>query len=261
MSAGLPTTILVMAKAPVPGRVKTRLTPPFTPTQAAGLAEAALLDTLTAVLATPAGRRILMLDGEPGPWLPPGIEVRTQRGSGLDERIADALVVADGPALVVGMDTPQLTPCHLNVDWARLDAWFGPALDGGFWALGLREPDPAVVLGVEMSQSWTGAVQLGRLFDARLRVGRLPTLRDVDTASDATEVATLIPGSRFAGRHSEYLARVRAGQGRGVSHRVGRNSGTDRSESVVRSEARATALASQRDSPCPTLPAPSTIGS
>ncbi|GAB2471058.1 hypothetical protein GCM10027162_78090 [Streptomyces incanus] len=69
------TTLLVIAKEPRPGRVKTRLTPPFTPGQAAELAEAALADTLHAVAATPAARRVLVLDGAPGPWLPPGFDV------------------------------------------------------------------------------------------------------------------------------------------------------------------------------------------
>ncbi|NEB80628.1 glycosyltransferase, partial [Streptomyces sp. SID14478] len=56
------TTVLVLAKAPVPGRVKTRLTPPFTPVEAARLAAAALRDTLDAVLAAPARRRVLVLE-------------------------------------------------------------------------------------------------------------------------------------------------------------------------------------------------------
>jgi glycosyltransferase A (GT-A) superfamily protein (DUF2064 family) len=199
------TTLLVLAKAPAPGRVKTRLTPPFTPAEAAGLAEAALCDTLAAVLAAPARRRILVLDGEPGTWLPAGIEVRRQRGGGLDERIAAAFADADGPTLLVGMDTPQLTPRQLDVRWDGVDAWIGPAADGGFWALGLREPVPGLVLGVPMSCSCTGAVALGRLRDAGLRVGGLARLRDVDTAADAAEVAALAPATRFAARHRAYL--------------------------------------------------------
>ncbi|MFC9290815.1 glycosyltransferase, partial [Streptomyces sp. NPDC057052] len=66
-------TLLVIAKEPLPGRVKTRLTPPFAPWEAAALAEAALADTLAAVAAAPAVRRRLVLDGAPGPWLPPGL--------------------------------------------------------------------------------------------------------------------------------------------------------------------------------------------
>jgi uncharacterized protein len=148
-----------MAKEPVPGRVKTRLVPPCTPRQAAALAEAALADTLHAVLAAPARRRVLVLDGEPGPWLPPGFDVVPQCGGSLDERLAAAFAAVPGPALLIGMDTPQLTPALLAVDWEAADAWFGPAADGGFWGLGLRRPDGALVRGVPMSTADTGAVQ------------------------------------------------------------------------------------------------------
>ena len=64
--------LVVIAKEPVPGRVKTRLTPPFTPVQAAALAEASLSDTLAAVAATTVARRVLALEANPGRWLPPG---------------------------------------------------------------------------------------------------------------------------------------------------------------------------------------------
>lgn len=199
-------TLLVMAKSPVPGQVKTRLTPPFTPTEAAALAEASLSDTLELVRSTPAARRVLALEGSPGPWLPAGIEVLPQRGRGLDERIGHALSAVSGPVLLVGMDTPQLTLRHLAVDFSDHDAWFGPAVDGGFWGLALREPDPSLVLGVPMSRADTGALQLRRLREAGLRVGMLPTLRDVDTAPDAVEVAAECTaagvGGRFAARHA-----------------------------------------------------------
>ena len=81
--ASRPLHVLVMAKAPVPGRVKTRLCPPCTWDQAAAIAEAALADTLAAVVACRATRKVVALDGEPGPWLPPGVEVISQRGHGL----------------------------------------------------------------------------------------------------------------------------------------------------------------------------------
>ncbi|MGW5614008.1 TIGR04282 family arsenosugar biosynthesis glycosyltransferase [Streptomyces sp. NPDC003877] len=194
------TTLLVIAKEPRPGRVKTRLTPPFTPRQAAELAEAALADTLRAVAAAPAVRRLLVLDGRPGDWLPPGFDVVPQCAGGLDERLADAFARCTGPALLVGMDTPQVTPELLTVDFGGVDAWFGPAEDGGFWALGLAEPDPGLLRGVPMSTAVTGAVQRRRLVEAGLRVRDLPRLRDVDTAADAHAVAALVPGGRFAAR-------------------------------------------------------------
>lgn len=114
MSAGTPgpgpagaTTLLVIAKEPLPGRVKTRLTPPFSPAEAARLAEAALADTLHTVLALPAARRVVVLAGAPGPWLPPGIEVVEQGPGGLDERLAAAFGACTGPTLLIGMDTPR----------------------------------------------------------------------------------------------------------------------------------------------------------
>ncbi|MEU2775075.1 DUF2064 domain-containing protein [Streptomyces sp. NPDC007162] len=205
------TTLLVIAKEPCPGRVKTRLTPPFSPEQAAALAEASLADTLHAVAGTPATRRVLALDGAPGPWLPPGFDVVPQCAGGLDARLADAFAHCAGPTLLIGMDTPQVTPALLSVDFTDRDAYFGPAEDGGFWALGLADPDPGLLLGVPMSTPRTGAVQRRRLVAAGLRVRDLPRLRDVDTAADAAAVAALVPHSRFAAR----LARCTAHSGTG----------------------------------------------
>ncbi|MCH0566006.1 MULTISPECIES: DUF2064 domain-containing protein [unclassified Streptomyces] len=206
-------TLLVIAKEPQPGRVKTRLTPPYTPAQAAELAAAALADTLRTVAETPASRRVLVLDGRPGPWLPPGFDVVPQCGGGLDERLAAAFAACTGPALLIGMDTPQVSPELLTVDFADCDACFGPAHDGGFWALGLAAPDPELLRGVPMSRDDTGAVQRGRLVGAGLRVRDLPPLRDVDTAADADAVAAQAPHGRFAAE----LARVRvAAQGGAV---------------------------------------------
>lgn len=193
-------TLLVIAKAPVPGRVKTRLTPVYSPEEAARLAEAALVDTLGVVLATPARRRVLVLDGVPGAWLPAGIEVVPQCAGGLDARLAHAFGLCEGPALLIGMDTPQVTVELLTagLELAPGHASFGPADDGGFWALGLATPDPSLLRGVPMSAPGTGAVQRGRLTGAGLVVRDLPLLRDVDTAQDAHAVAAAAPRTRFA---------------------------------------------------------------
>ncbi|MFC9128225.1 DUF2064 domain-containing protein [Streptomyces sp. NPDC057099] len=204
------TTLLVIAKEPLPGRVKTRLCPPFTPEEAATLAEAALTDTLCAVAAAPARRRILVLEGKAGPWLPPGFDVVAQCAGGLDTRLAAAFAACDGPALLIGMDTPQVTPGLLTVDFDGYDACFGAAEDGGFWALGLAAPDPELVREVPMSTPTTGAVQRARLVAAGLNVRELPCLRDVDTAADAEAVAAAAPHGRFAAA----LAGLRNGDGR-----------------------------------------------
>lgn len=203
------TTLLVIAKSPAPGRVKTRLTPPYSPTQAAALAEAALIDTLRTVAEAPARRRVLVLDGPSGPWLPAGIEVVPQVSGGLDARLAAAFGCCDGPALLIGMDTPQVSTRLLAAPldqhaWHDCDAWFGPAADGGFWALGLAVPAPQLLLGVPMSTSTTGAHQRGRLTAAGLRVRDLPVLVDVDTAADASAVAAAAPDGEFARRMAAF---------------------------------------------------------
>lgn len=195
--------LIVIAKEPVPGRVKTRLTPAYTPAEAAALATAALHDTLAAVAAAPARRRVLALSGTPGPWLPGGFEVVAQRGAGLDERLAHAFADAyDGrPLVLIGMDTPQVTPALLARAGRALrgrDAVFGAARDGGFWLLGLRRPDARLLRGVPMSRPDTGTLQLARLRAAGLTVAAMPELTDVDTPADAETVAALAPGGRFA---------------------------------------------------------------
>ncbi len=89
------------------------------------------------------------------------MEVVPQCAGGLDERLAGAFAGCDGPALLIGMDTPQVTPELLTVDFADCDAWFGPAADGGFWALGLADPDPGLLRGVPMSTPHTGPCNAG----------------------------------------------------------------------------------------------------
>lgn len=208
-------TLLVIAKEPLPGRVKTRLHSRFTPEQAGELAAASLLDTLDVVSSTPVARRVLVLDGAPGPWVPQGFEVLLQRGDGLDDRLAaafdDAAVDGPGPILLLGMDTPQVTPALLDVDWTGADALLGLSADGGYWAVGLRRPTPGALAGVPMSTDHTGRDQLARLRDLGLRVRLLPELLDVDTPTDAVEVARANPATRFAATHRRLLCTVPTG--------------------------------------------------
>lgn len=191
----------MIAKAPIPGRVKTRLCPPCTPTEAAGLAEAALSDTLAAMRATPADRRIVVLDGQPDAWLGHGFEVIAQRGDGLAERLAGAFEDIGEPALVVGMDTPQVQPAALAEGLsalARTPAVLGAAHDGGYWSIGLRTPDRRVFEGIPMSSTSTGAAQRQRLADLGLDVTSITALADVDDIETARAVAASAPETAFA---------------------------------------------------------------
>jgi glycosyltransferase A (GT-A) superfamily protein (DUF2064 family) len=204
--------VLVLAKEPVPGRVKTRLCPPCTPAEAARIAAAALADTLDAAVRTAP----VVLAAAGALAAPPGGIVVPQRGDGLAERIAGAFADAGpGPTLQIGMDTPQAGPALLGAGLARLDrsvdAVLGLAEDGGWWALGLHDPDHARLLAaVPMSTPDTGRLTLAALHGAGLRVGLLPLLRDVDTWADAVAVAELAPGGRFAAAVATVAAGARA---------------------------------------------------
>ena len=200
--------IILIAKAPVPGRVKTRLSPPCSPEQAARLAAAALADTLAAIRSTPVRRRVVAFDGNPQLADLRGLDVVQQRGAGLGERLAhafaDAAVGAGAelPTLLIGMDTPQLTPALLTHAFdvlAGADAALGPAPDGGWWALALRDPAYAAVLaGVPMSRVDTGERTERALIGQGIRLALLSEIPDVDTFADARLVAEQAPNSLFA---------------------------------------------------------------
>jgi uncharacterized protein len=196
-------TVIVVAKAPVAGQVKTRLCPPLTFADAAFVARAALRDTLRAAVRAAPGRVLLALDGVAGAWLDGfDVDVVAQRGDGLDARIAAAFAAAGcGAAVLVGMDTPQLT-ADLLADAMRAltahDAVIGMSTDGGFWLVGARRPRRALFEGVPMSRSDTGARQYARLRAHALDVDRLRALRDVDEFDDALAVAELAPSTEFA---------------------------------------------------------------
>ena len=195
--------LVVMAKAPVAGRAKTRLCPPLAHGEAAALAQAALADTLQAVAWTPSSRRIVALEGAPGPWLPAGFELIEQRGADLAARLSNVVRDVGEPLLLLGMDTPQLTRALLCEALERLaepqtGAVLGPTDDGGYWTIGLATPDPRVFDGVPMSTCETAERQRARLRELGLRTTQLAALRDVDTFEDAVAVAAAAPWTRFA---------------------------------------------------------------
>jgi glycosyltransferase A (GT-A) superfamily protein (DUF2064 family) len=211
-------TLLVVAKAPVPGEAKTRIARTIGDEAAADLAAAALLDTLATVTAVGWPVVVAMTGDlsraaradEIRAALEP-LRVVPQRGEGLGERLANAHVDAAAGSTAgvvqVGMDTPQL----LVADY--LDAGrtvelgsivVGPATDGGWWLLGLPDPSLAAALQhVEMSTSETGARTVEALGGD---VVMLRTLPDMDTWDDAMAIAGAIPISRLADAVSRQLA-------------------------------------------------------
>ncbi len=204
------TNLVLIAKQPVSGKAKTRLSPDLTLAQAARVAAACIDDTVAALALVPSTRRILFFDGDRAPASTADFEVIAQPSGELDERLAWIFDFLTEPTLLVGMDTPQLTPAHLAPalpSWPDdVDAWYGPASDGGFWALGMRDPRGDLVRGVPMSRDDTGAIQLARLESVGLRVGQLQQLTDVDTFADAIDVSAIAPHTRFARELARALA-------------------------------------------------------
>jgi uncharacterized protein len=190
MTAIIAGAMMVIAKTPVIGRVKTRLCPPLSLDQACDVAWACLLDTLDTAASVPAARHVLVLDGEPGPWIPGIFEVIPQRGSGLAERLAAAFSDVADAGIVVAMDTPQVTQEQLCVGLRAIadgaDAVLGLADDGGYWVIGLRcgVDVTAVFENVPMSTSQTGAAQRRQLDLLGLGTTMLPSQRDIDTMED-----------------------------------------------------------------------------
>ena len=204
-------TVLVVAKAPVPGLAKTRVAKTVGLELAAELAAAALLDTLGAVGST-GWPVVIAVTGDLG-VAARGEEIRAaiapftvieQRGKGLSERLAAAHADADaGFGIVqVGMDTPQLSAVDLWAAGEALDnhdAVVGPAIDGGWWLLALRSAIHANVLTtVPMSRPDTGRLTVQALTEAGADVGTVPPLSDVDHWEDALALAADYPNLRMS---------------------------------------------------------------
>ena len=203
--------VLVMAKAPEPGLVKTRLGAEIGMQRAARVAAAALLDTLAAAAAAVgverchlslAGALDRAVQGDELRSALAGWTVHPQGVGDLGARLAGAHSHVPGTVVQVGMDTPHLTAEGLLRAAALLadhDAVLGPAEDGGWWVLALRDPAAASVLArVPMSTPTTYDDTWAALAASGLDVVATETLRDVDEVPDAEAVARLAPGSLFA---------------------------------------------------------------
>jgi len=201
-------TLLIVAKAPVPGLAKTRIAATVGPEAAADLAAAALLDTLDVATSCDANV-VVALTGDLGSAARSaeigqalaGVSVIDQRGVGLAERLAHAHADAagHGPVVQIGMDTPQVTVDDLTAADALIQsdgAVLGLAADGGWWLLGMDDATRAEFLvDIPMSAADTGART-----SAALGIGqpRLRELRDMDTWADAVAIAAEVPGRRIA---------------------------------------------------------------
>ena len=211
----IPVTLVVIAKAPLPGFAKTRLAASVGDSAAADIAAAALLDTLDAVDATPVQDRVVAMTGDLTQASSSrqirsrlaDVHVVEQRGDDFSARLANAIVDAGAvagpnPVLLIASDTPQVTP-ELLADCAQAllttDVVFGMARDGGWWVLGVTEPAMAECLHtIPTSRADTGPATLEALRDRELRVHLVAELSDVDTVDDVEAVRIECkPDSRF----------------------------------------------------------------
>jgi glycosyltransferase A (GT-A) superfamily protein (DUF2064 family) len=178
--------------------VKTRLTPPLEPAQAAALAEGMLRDAVERCLASPAFETVLLFaPPEEEAWFraafPDLADLRPQRGAGLAERLASGFeeLLAEVPGrtvVAVGSDQPLVLPERIAEAHAALergaDVVLGPDLGGGYYLVGLSAAHPELFLGVEMGSAgmYAATVELAR--GLGLSVERLPTGYDVDVERD-----------------------------------------------------------------------------
>ena len=190
--------LAVMARAPEPGRVKTRLVPPLSYERAAELYRCLLLDKLLQVAGlsaidpylayTPIEARQSMLE-----LLPKAVTLIPQAGSSLGDRLhrLSAILLERGhqAAILIDSDSPTLPTPYLLDAIARLqrgtiDLVLGPAEDGGYYLIGLKRPCRALFDGIP----WSGATVLNetlhRAAIQRLQVATLPPWFDVDTPED-----------------------------------------------------------------------------
>lgn len=190
--------VLVVAKAPTPGRSKTRLVPPLTAFQAAALHGCLLLDTVAGCRREVTDTRVLFgleSDRLPLATLLPGVPLVQQGGRGLADalRLGVARHVVEGPVAIVSSDIPGVPPGALTAAFEALadgvDVVLGPAMDGGYWLIAMREADSRPFEEIPWSTPAVYAVTRARCEAAGLRVVELETWRDVDTLVDLAIIA------------------------------------------------------------------------
>ncbi|HEX9023956.1 MAG TPA: TIGR04282 family arsenosugar biosynthesis glycosyltransferase [Geobacteraceae bacterium] len=191
--------LLIFAKKPLPGKVKTRMVPPLSPLQAAELYGCMLGDVLAkaARYAAAEGRFLFYEEadqaGEYFTGRSGGMTSLPQCGADLGERMAEAFraVFARGygAAVVIGTDAPDLPLHFIDMAFQRLEggdceAVFGPCEDGGYYLLGMKKLHSQLFRDVPWSSGAVLQVSLQRAWDAGIAVSLLPSWHDVDTAAD-----------------------------------------------------------------------------
>jgi uncharacterized protein len=201
-----PNTLLVVAKLPIPGQTKTRLCPPLSHAQAADLYECFLRDTLDIMRKVHDVQCVIgFLPEDAGDYfqqLAPDMNLTCQSGESLGERLdhllTDALVKGSQRAVVMDSDSPTLPSEYISQALDQLadaDVVLGPTQDGGYYLIGLKQPQPHLLRQVQMSTSHVLADTLGLAKATGLVVSLLPTWYDIDTIDDLFQLDGEINGS------------------------------------------------------------------
>jgi rSAM/selenodomain-associated transferase 1 len=188
----------LFARAPIAGEVKTRLCGPLTPQQACELHRALVRDAWETLDAFRGWAEVFLYGSREHPeWRElAGPQFRVQSGPDLGARLrhcfAEIRSLGGGPILILGSDSPAIPAAALAAWPALLEfapAVLGPAEDGGYYAVGCREPDPAMFDGVR----WSGPDTLTQTLAAFRQIGwepaLLPVHYDVDTPEDLVRLA------------------------------------------------------------------------
>jgi rSAM/selenodomain-associated transferase 1 len=198
--------LALFAKAPLPGRVKTRLVPPLTPEEAAGVARALLLATIESLVAALPARWTLFLDGPPDDGLRAraaarDLEIVNQASGDLGARLGEAFrrLRAAGARRVIalGADGPTLPPERLAdaIDaLAACDVVLGPTEDGGYYLVGSAVEGEEIFREIPWSTGAVLATTLDRAAEAGLSVRLLPPWYDVDSMGDLRRLRGEVSG-------------------------------------------------------------------
>jgi rSAM/selenodomain-associated transferase 1 len=215
-----PVAVVIMAKAPQTGEVKTRLSPPLSPTDAAKLYRCFLLDKIEQVTALEAATLALAFTPPEAKGffedVAPGFVLVQQRGADLGDRLANSLgeLIAGGhrAAVAIDSDTPTLPVSFLQqavdlLTTSDVDLVLGPTQDGGYYLIGLRAMHRELFEAMAWSTSTVLSETIQRASAKGLRVACLPPWYDIDTPEDLGRLrAELASGGITTASHTfEFL--------------------------------------------------------
>jgi rSAM/selenodomain-associated transferase 1 len=199
--------IVVMARIPIVGQVKTRLAARVGPQAACQLYTAMLTDLSARLRALPGVVTWL--------WTPAGLarpfvgsnarhadQCDGDLGARMERAIADRWQASTRPVLVLGVDAPQI-----EIGWLRtgaemllrgLDVVLGPAEDGGYWAIGVQEPRPPLFADIPWSTPAVFDTTIARAREHGWSIGEMPCTFDLDEWDDIQRIRTVLAGDPSA---------------------------------------------------------------